>query len=72
MRRLSLAVLLIGMLFTGCTGVMDPVTADPGPIRATQLLRVSLDSVTHTWVPNWVDPANFQTVSVFDDPDDAT
>ncbi len=59
MRRLCLATVLLGLVFNGCAVVVDPVTADPAPIRATQFLRPTLDSQTGTWVAAWVDPENF-------------
>ncbi len=66
MRRFALAALLVGTLFNGCAGMIAPVTGEPAPIRPTQFLRFALDSVSNTWIPAWVDPVNFQTVSVMD------
>jgi hypothetical protein len=66
MKRIGYATGLVGLLFSGCAGVFDPVTADPAPIRPTQVLRPIRDSITDTWVAAWMDPQNFSTVSVTD------
>ena len=62
MRRWAIAATLVGLTFNGCTVLVDTTPADPAPIPAVQFLRPTFDSATRTWVANWVDPANFQSI----------
>ncbi len=59
MKRISLAIGLVGLLIGGCAGVLDPITAEAARIAPTQALRPTFDSSSGTWLPSWVDPENF-------------